>query len=365
MDAKKLGWIPTDRMEGEKNHFRNGVLVSLILHLLAVLFVFALGVGKSGTVRMERSIEVSLQTYEPRTDEKRSRAEKKKRARPPEKKKAPAKPPVKAKAQEKKKPVPAPPEKKPKVAEKPPAVKKTAPKKERKIVKKPAPAEKPPEKKAVPEPPEKKETAVAPEKPEPPKEKEIPAAADGKKEVIRDMRKESVIRRLKESPAAKTAPGEPEEPRAERPPVSQDEPESTVPRKKEPEGEADSEPAIESIRKNPEGAVAKRAPAETSPRVISLVLDVYYKAISGRIEENLILPINVEPRGFMTALVSFRMKQSGEVYDVEISESSGNDIFDSYCIKAVNASSPLPVPPSELRGRIRSEPFVVPCKNRK
>ena len=346
-------------MEGEKNHFREGVLASLILHLLAVLFVFALGVGKSGTVRMERSIEVSLQTYEPRTDEKRSRPEKKKRARPP------AKPPVEAKAREKKKTAPPPPEKKPKVARKPPAVKKTEPKKERKVVKKPAPAEKPPEKKAVPELPEKKETAAAPEKPEPPKEKEIPAPADGKKEVIRDIRKESVIRRLKESPAAKTAPGEPEEPRAERTPVSQDEPESAAPRKKEPEGEADSAPAIESIRKNPEGSVAKRASAETSPRVISLVLDVYYKAISGRIEENLILPLNVEPRGFMTALVSFRMKQSGEVYDVGISESSGNDVFDSYCIKAVNASSPLPVPPSELRGRIRSEPFVVPCKNRK
>lgn len=346
-------------MEGEKNHFREGVLASLILHLLAVLFVFALGVGKSGTVRMERSIEVSLQTYEPRTDEKRSRPEKKKRARPP------AKPPVEAKAREKKKTVPSPPEKKPKVARKPPAVKKTEPKKERKVVKKPAPAEKPPEKKAVPELPEKKETAAAPEKPEPPKEKEIPAPADGKKEVIRDIRKESVIRRLKESPAAKTAPGEPEEPRAERTPVSQDEPESAAPRKKEPEGEADSAPAIESIRKNPEGSVAKRASAETSPRVISLVLDVYYKAISGRIEENLILPLNVEPRGFMTALVSFRMKQSGEVYDVGISESSGNDVFDSYCIKAVNASSPLPVPPSELQGRIRSEPFVVPCKNRK
>lgn len=332
-------------MEGEKNHFREGVLASLILHLLAVLFVFALGVGKSGTVRMERSIEVSLQTYEPMTDEKRSRAQRKKRARPPEKKKPPRKSPVKAKA----------PEKKPKAA------------------KKPARAEKPPEKKAAPKPPRqpapsaKKKTAAAPEKPRPPEEKEIPAAepVPGRKEVIRDMRKESVIRRLRESPAAKTAPGEPEEPRARQAPVSQAEPEPPVPRKKEPEGETDSEPALESVRKNPEGAGAERAPAETSPRVISLVLDVYYKAISGRIEENLILPLNVEPRGFMTALVSFRMKQNGEVYDVEISGSSGNEVFDSFCIKAVNASSPLPVPPSELRGRIRSEPFVVPCKNRK
>lgn len=330
-------------MEGEKNYFREGVLASLILHLLAVFFVFALGVGKSGTVRMERSIEVSLHTYEPLTAEKRSRAQRKKAARPPEKKKTPGKSSVKAKV----------PEKKPKAA------------------KKPARAEKPPEKKAAPKPPREpapsaKKTASAPEKPRPPEKKEIPASepAPGRKEVIRDMRKESVIRRLRESPAAKTASGEPEEPSAGRAPVSQAAPEPQVPRKKEPEGEADSEPALESVRKNPEGAGAERAPAETSPRVISLVLDVYYKAISGRIEENLILPINVEPRGFMTALVSFRMKQNGEVYEVEINESSGNEVFDSFCIKAVNASSPLPVPPSELQDRIRSEPFVVPCKNR-
>ena len=56
------------------------------------------------------------------------------------------------------------------------------------------------------------------------------------------------------------------------------------------------------------------------------------------------------------------MKESGEVYDVGIERSSGNTKFDSYCIKAVNAASPLPAPPTELRDRIKSEFFVISCE---
>lgn len=371
-------------MKGEENHFRKGILVSLSLHLLAVLFVFALGVGKSGPPLSERSIEVSLRGYEPRTDERESRAEKKKRPRPAEKAKAPAKRPAKTK-----KPPP-----EPKPAKEPPAVeKKTAPEKKPETVKKPEAARKSPEKKAAPKPPEKpkpperKEKPLAPEKPKPPERKEpVPAvepppppeekpapdpepAAARKEEVIRDIRKESVIRSLKEVPGEKSPEPEtrdaPDEVAGEPAAAPRDAPEPPAREKKEVAGEAASEPALESARKNPEGAGARRTPEETSPRVLSLVLDVYYKAISRQIEKNLILPLNVEPRGFMTALVSFRMRPSGEVYDVEISEGSGNDVFDFYCVKAVNASSPLPVPPSELRGRITAEPFVVPCRNRK
>lgn len=344
-------------MKGEDSHFRKGIAVSLILHLLAVLFVFVLGAGKSGPPGFERSIEVSLRSYEPKTAERESLAERKKRPRPAEKAKAPAKRPAKAE--------------KPKTAKKPPATKKKP-----ETVKKPAAARKPPEKQAAakppqrPGPPERKEKPRAPEKPKPPEktepapavepsppleEKRAPApepAAAGKKEVIREIRKESVIRSLMEVPE-ENAPspetqGAPDESAGEPAAAPQDAPGRPAQGKKEPAGEG-----------------AGRAPEESSPRVLSLVLDVYYKAISRQIEKNLILPLNVEPRGFMTALVSFRMRPGGEVYDVEISEGSGNDVFDFYCIKAVNASSPLPVPPSELRGRISAEPFVVPCKNRK
>lgn len=361
-------------MKGEENHFRKGIAVSLILHLLAVLFVFVLGAGKSGPPGLERSIEVSLRSYEPRTAERESLAERKKRPRPAEKAKAPAKRPAKAE--------------KPKPAKKPPAVKKKP-----ETVKKPAAERKPPEKKAVakpprrPGPPDLKEKPRAPERPKPPgktepapavepspplEEKRAPAPeppADRKKEVIRDIRKESVIRSLREVPG-ENAPspetqGAPDESAGEPTAAPREAPAPPAREKKEPAGEAASGPALESVRKNPAGEGARRASEESSPRVLSLVLDVYYKAISRQIEKNLILPLNVEPRGFMTALVSFRMRPGGEVYDVEISEGSGNDVFDFYCIKAVNASSPLPVPPSELRGRISAEPFVVPCKNRK
>lgn len=273
-------------MKGEENLFRKGLFISLGLHLFIVCLL-ALGVGGHGEISPESSIEVSLSTHAPRVSKKKAEVKAPSRPQKPEKsakKKVRKAPPPKAKSPEKKK--------KPKDA---PAAKKQDPPKTSQT------ETKSPEKQKEPET----------QKESPPAEKD--SLELGKKEVIRDIKKESVLRSIK-----KTA-------------------------------ETSAQPASK----------------EPGPGIISLVLDVYYRTISKRIQKNLFLLPNIDSSAFLAAQVNFYMRENGEVYDVGIERSSGNEKFDSYCIKAVNAASPLPTPPTELKDRIKSEFFIISCETKK
>ena len=290
-------------MKGEENHFRKGLFISLGLHLLVVCLL-ALGVGGHGQVSLERSIEVSLSTQVPRADKKKSSVKAPSRSPKPEKnvknvKKKISKPP---------KEKPKPPQKKKPGPDAVAAKKKESPEA--------SPAKTKAEKPKEPAAPPPKETAQNTESKT--KKEEVAAKRDplesGKREVIRDIKKESVL---------------------------------------------------SSIKKTATQASAEPASKETGPGLISLVLDVYYRTISKRIQKNLILPLNIDSGILLNAQVNFHMRESGEVYDVGIERSSGNTQFDSYCIKAVNSASPLPPPPNELRDRIKSEFFIISCESKK
>ena len=284
-------------MKGEKNQFRKGLFISLGLHLLIVCLL-ALGVGRHGQISPEQSIEVSLSTQVPRATKKKPVVRTPSRSQKPEKTAKKTK-------------------KSPKKQVEPPQKKKAAPVKAEKEKKPEAP---PPQTKSDKKP---KEPPAASEEPPPPTEPETEkketaaekkALESGRKEVIRNIKKESVLSSIKKSAA-----------------------------------QASVEPASK----------------ESGPGVISLVLDVYYRTISKRIQRSLILPLNIDSGILLAAQVNFYMTETGDVYDVGIERSSGNVKFDSYCIKAVNDASPLPAPPSELRDRIKSEFFVISCESKK
>ena len=282
-------------MKGEENLFRKGLFVSLGLHLLVVCLL-SLGVGEHGEVPPENSIEVSLSTHAPGADKKKSDVKSPSRSQKPKK------------SAEKK------------VKKTPPAQVKT-PDAEKQELPKASPAEtKPPEERKGPAVKRKETDAEKPaQSTKPETEKEEAAAEEnpldsGKREVIRDIKKESVLR---------------------------------------------------SIEKAGEAASAQPASKKVGPGLISLVLDVYYRTISKRIQRNLILPLNIDSSVFLAAQVNFHMREDGEVYDIGIETSSGNRSFDSYCIKAVDAASPLPPPPNELRDRIKSEFFIISCESKK
>ena len=291
-------------MKGEENLFRKGLLVSLGLHLLIVCLL-VLGVGGHGEISTESSIEVSLSTHAPRVDRKKSEVKAPGRPKNPEKsvrKKVKKAPPTQVKAPEKKKKPPA-----------APAVKKQEPPETSRTETKPTEKQKEPAVK--PREPVTEKTA---RKAGPETQKETPPAEEnslesGREEVIRNIKKESVLRSIKKTAGTSVRP--------------------------------DSK--------------------EAGPGLISLVLDVYYRTISKRIQRNLFLLPNIDSSAFLAAQVNFYMKEDGEVYDVGIERSSGNAKFDSYCIKAVNAASQLPAPPAELRDRIKSEFFIISCETKK
>ena len=264
-------------MKGEENLFRKGLFVSLGLHLLVVCLL-SLGVGRHGEVSPESSIEVSLSTHAPRVDKKKSDVKSPSHPQKPEKS-----------AKKKVKKTPSAQVKTPEKRKEPVATRKET------VAEKTAQSTKPETE---------KEEAAAEENP----------LDSGKREVIRDIKKESVLR---------------------------------------------------SIEKAGEAASAQPASKKAGPGLISLVLDVYYRTISKRIQRNLILPLNIDSSVFLAAQVNFHMRENGEVYDVGIETSSGNRSFDSYCIKAVDAASPLPPPPNELRDRIKSEFFIISCESKK
>lgn len=291
-------------MKGEESLFRGGLFISLGLHLL-IICLLSLGVGGHGKISPESSIEVSLSTQVPRGDKKK--ADKKPKSPPRKqvkrtKKKAEKPPPTQVKpAERKKEPQPAPAAKKQEMPKASQTETKTSEKQEEPPVTHNEKATEKTARKSEPETP--KET--------PPAEKD--SLESGKKEVIRDIKKESVLRSIRK------------------------------------EAETSTQPPSQ----------------KAGPGLISLVLDVYYKTISKRIQKNLFLLPNIDSSAFLSAQVNFYMKEDGEVYDVGIERGSGNAKFDSYCIKAVNAASPLPTPPNELRDRIKSEFFVISCETKK
>ncbi len=379
-------------MKGEKNYFRKGLFISLGLHLLVVCLLY-LGVGGHGRVSPERSIEVSLSTQVPRSDKKKpsvkapssppkpEKSAKKKiskpskeQAKPPQEKKAdpaavaakkkesPKTSPAEAKPAEKPKEPAAPPEETTQNTEsepkKDPAAVAAKKKENPKISPAEAkPAEKPKEPAAPPE-----ETAQNTES-EP--KKDPAAVAAKKKENPKISPAEAKPAEKPKEPAAppeETAQNTESEPKKEESTAKENPLESG---KREVIRNIKKESVLSSIKKTAGAAPVEPDSKEAGPGLISLVLDVYYRTISKRIQRNLILPLNIDSGILLAAQVNFHMRETGEVYDVGIEKSSGNTQFDSYCIKAVNSASPLPPPPSELRDRIKSEFFIISCESKK
>ncbi len=305
-------------MKGEENHFSMGVLVSLILHL-AIIGLLTSAVNMTKEFPLEPSVEISLADYEQFVEKKKPQ-QKESTPNPKTSKTKPKKPDKKKN------------EKKPQPKKKPSSTKPTKQesviplKKQKELSEeiKPEPA-KPPEP-VEPEP----ESARSPDTPENLSEETgrlKKNTESEKKQVLRKIRKESVLETLKK-------------------PTERDGPQKISSGKSR---FVPSKPHVTSEK--------------TKRGIVSLVLDVYYKSISRQIEKTLILPPDVGPESILSATVSFYMKATGYVYDAKIDRSSGNQRFDSYCIRAVNISSPLPAPPVELADRIKTEPFIIPCES--
>lgn len=74
----------------------------------------------------------------------------------------------------------------------------------------------------------------------------------------------------------------------------------------------------------------------------------YAQTVERRISSNWIRP----PQGVqMEAIYSFYIAANGQIYNIKLEKSSGNDVLDGTALRAIQASNPLATPPSEYQSR--------------
>lgn len=365
------------RNKPRRTHFSKGVIFSIFLHLVLIGFIVFWGVGKHGE-KPSGPIEVSLSTGDFGGGGIGSGASNK----------------FEKKVQ--KKVV----EKKPKV-EKKEVIKKEPPKKEikeeikepeKKVVKEEV-KEVVPEKKIIEKKEEPKKEEIKPKEIAIPEEK-----APEKKEVVKkkepEKKKEEVVK--KEEPKKKEEPVKKAEKKEEK--IEKEEPEKEVVKKTE-SSQSESASREEILKEMKRKAVLKRLkgpgkkPGNSTQvaknntdtqgsgssgglegkggsggggnsRINPVVLSTYYEVLSRRVDRVLAFPPNVELDGSYKSEIRFWMNENGRVYGVAIHKTSGNNIIDNNCVKAVNSAAPFPSPPIELRSRIKKDPFVIPCSNK-
>ena len=97
-------------------------------------------------------------------------------------------------------------------------------------------------------------------------------------------------------------------------------------------------------------------------RINPVVLNTYYEVLSKRVDRVLAFPPNVELDGNYESLIRFWMNENGRVYGVAIHKTSGNNIIDNNCVKAVNSAAPFPSPPIEIQSRIKKRAICNPLQ---
>jgi TolA protein len=343
-----------------------GMVFSIVLHASVIVLILFWGFkgvsehsGSSGPIQVSLS---SLDTGQGNKAPAKKAQTKTKKAEPKKVEKKPATKKAEKKKEVKKEEVKAPPEP-PKKKEEPKkedikkVEKKEEPKKDEKPKEEPKKEEKPkeavkkePEKKeVVPLEPEKKEEKKVAEKPKPtekpkPKKKEKKAQTPPKKKsldkersrVLKDIQRQKVLDQLGSS----EEPDEPEEPMGEEQKLAM----------------ADAEDAGLETR-GPTGG------SNGSSSVSPVIINLYSQQVHRKISRNWRIPPSVPTDGGLATDLLFKVGQDGKIYDVRVSKSSGNPVFDEYCINAIYKSAPLPPPPSELKKEAKDKGIIITFRN--
>lgn len=96
---------------------------------------------------------------------------------------------------------------------------------------------------------------------------------------------------------------------------------------------------------------------------LALKANMYARQVSKKIKENWSIPsiISAEERKKLMTKIYFKITFSGEVYDIKITSSSGNSVYDSSVIEAVKKTGKLPLPDDKnLKKLVLKEGFECP-----
>lgn len=196
--------------------------------------------------------------------------------------------------------------------------------------------------------PEKKEERKVAEKPEPkdtPKPK--PAEKTAKKKKNLDKERSRVLKDIQRQKVLDQLGGknkEPEEPIGEERRLAMADDESK---------------GLESRTETRSSTGSSSGGSLISPVIINL----YGQQVHRKISRNWRIPPSVPTDGSLETLILFKVGRDGRIYDVRVSESSGNPVFDEYCVNAVYNSTPLPPPPSELAEEAETKGVILTFRN--
>lgn len=84
----------------------------------------------------------------------------------------------------------------------------------------------------------------------------------------------------------------------------------------------------------------------------------FFSQVQSKMHENFLVPAFLKDKGFNTKVL-LKADSSGNIIFKEISESSGNDIFDQAVLTSIDNASPVPAPPKVLQRRIEYEGFIL------
>lgn len=274
--------------------------------------------------KKEEPEKEEVKKEEPKEEEPKKEEVKKEPEKPKEEPKKEEKPKeVVKKEPEKKEVIPLEPEKKEEKKKEEPKKeepKKVEKKEEKKVAEKPKPTEKPKPKKE-----EKKEEKKTLDK--------------ERSRVLKDIQRQKVLDQLGSS----EEPQEPEEPMGEEQKLAMADAE-----------EAGLETSTE--KSSPGGGGGG---SSVSPVIINL----YSQQVHRKISRNWRIPPSVPTDGGLATDLLFKVGQDGKIYDVRVNQSSGNPVFDEYCVTAIYKSAPLPPPPSELRKEAKEKGIVITFRN--
>jgi len=112
-----------------------------------------------------------------------------------------------------------------------------------------------------------------------------------------------------------------------------------------------------------EGAKDGVEDGDVTDPALALKANMYTRKVSAIIRKNWNIPgiIKKENLKTLSAEVFFRITYSGEVYSIQITTASGNNIFDSSVIEAIKKTGMLPLPKDrELKKLVLKEGFECP-----
>ena len=183
--------------------------------------------------------------------------------------------------------------------------------------------------------------------------KKVPSSRKNIKLKNKDKKKKSVKKKPKLSPPKKKLlkPEPVKKPESKKPSVNKSpEPKASLPKPQLEAVKPESSNSEKQIRKG--NKIIKGDEQGEEVLNSELMSAIYTRAIKQKTKAHWNLPKYLTD-SYLTTQIEIRINKQGHVIYKQIVLSSGNDMFDSYVLKAIEDSTPYPVPPDYIQDSVQ------------